>query len=341
MAADPVFRVAGLGTVEEQTYRFVVCRGSTTPAEVAERFDVTTVEARNVLQVLQQRGLLVQPEDSRVFTAVDPRSSLHAMTDHLTDQVNRIRDLIPELVEQFNRSNSADDGTAGTQVVTDPAEAANWYVQLQHRAKRDLMIFDRPPYVSAPLEALEVSVMGRGVTWRAVYSADSFARDGAWEETERLARQGERARIVPRLPNKLVVADREIALVSLNLDGIHHDMMVTAASPLVEMLCEVFEHYWYRGLSLTQAHVEGATQAAKEERTGRKGVRPTSSARQVTQEEQSILALIGAGMTDDAIAVRLGMSTRSLRRRSQRLMEALGAENRFQLGVEAARRNWV
>jgi DNA-binding NarL/FixJ family response regulator len=60
-----------------------------------------------------------------------------------------------------------------------------------------------------------------------------------------------------------------------------------------------------------------------------------------TREQQAILALIGAGLTDEVIAARLGISVRSLRRRSQRLMYEVGADNRFQLGVEAARRGWV
>ncbi|MGH3448950.1 MAG: helix-turn-helix domain-containing protein, partial [Nocardioidaceae bacterium] len=96
MAGDPVFNVAGLGAVEERTYLFVVHRGRTKPAEVAERFGVTAATASTALEVLRQRGLLVQPEGTGAYTAVDPRSSLHAMTDQLTDQVNRIRDLIPQ-----------------------------------------------------------------------------------------------------------------------------------------------------------------------------------------------------------------------------------------------------
>ncbi len=54
-----------------------------------------------------------------------------------------------------------------------------------------------------------------------------------------------------------------------------------------------------------------------------------------------VLALMAVGMKDEAIARQLGMSPRTLRRRSQELLAELGAGNRFQAGVEAARRGWI
>jgi len=50
---------------------------------------------------------------------------------------------------------------------------------------------------------------------------------------------------------------------------------------------------------------------------------------------------MAVGMKDEAIARQLGMSPRTLRRRSQELLAELGAGNRFQAGVEAARRGWI
>jgi len=51
--------------------------------------------------------------------------------------------------------------------------------------------------------------------------------------------------------------------------------------------------------------------------------------------------LIAAGMTDEGIAHQLGVSSRTLRRKTQELMVELRAENRFQAGAEAVRRGWI
>lgn len=342
----PLLAVAGLPELTESVYLFVVHRGRTSPADVGERFDVDAGAATRLLEDLRDVGLVARSNGmDAAYAAVDPRYALTAVTDRLTDQVRRIRDQIPRLADQFQQSVADESGTGRTRLIGDAGAVAGWYVRLQHQAQEELVIFDRPPYVSGPLEPLEAVIIGRGVSWRAVYTADSFSREGSWEETARLAEQGEQARIVPALPLKLVISDRKIALVSLNLDGISHDALVTESAPLVELLCQVFEGYWSRALPLTAA--SGGTPESLRAALSRVEPGPavpsvrSSSSREATAEEQSILALVGAGLTDEAIAARLGLSVRSLRRRSQKLMADLGAANRFQAGVEAARRGWV
>jgi DNA-binding NarL/FixJ family response regulator len=54
-----------------------------------------------------------------------------------------------------------------------------------------------------------------------------------------------------------------------------------------------------------------------------------------------LLALLLAGLKDDAIARQLGLSTRTMRRRMKHLLDLLGADNRFQAGVQATRRGWI
>lgn len=51
-----------------------------------------------------------------------------------------------------------------------------------------------------------------------------------------------------------------------------------------------------------------------------------------------LLTMLAAGMTDDGIARQLRVSARTVQRRVSELMEDLGARNRFQAGVQAARR---
>ncbi|WP_316781966.1 response regulator transcription factor [Streptomyces sasae] len=58
-------------------------------------------------------------------------------------------------------------------------------------------------------------------------------------------------------------------------------------------------------------------------------------------EGRSLLALMAAGLKDEAIARRLGWSPRTMRRRVSALLALLGATNRFQAGAIAARRGWL
>lgn len=54
-----------------------------------------------------------------------------------------------------------------------------------------------------------------------------------------------------------------------------------------------------------------------------------------------MLRLLAAGLTDEAVARRLDVSVRTLRRVTADLMERLEARSRFQAGYLAATRGWL
>lgn len=71
------------------------------------------------------------------------------------------------------------------------------------------------------------------------------------------------------------------------------------------------------------------------------GVRVESSAdRQPTVGELEVLALLLAGISDRRAASQLGLSIRTVERRTRRLMDLAGADSRLQLGWYAARAGW-
>ena len=55
-------------------------------------------------------------------------------------------------------------------------------------------------------------------------------------------------------------------------------------------------------------------------------------------ERRLLLDLLAAGRRDEQIARELRLSVRTVRRRVAAIMQELGAESRFQAGVEAVRR---
>jgi DNA-binding CsgD family transcriptional regulator len=59
------------------------------------------------------------------------------------------------------------------------------------------------------------------------------------------------------------------------------------------------------------------------------------------ERDRSILMLMSAGATDETIARRLHISRRTVVRRTSALLLRLGAGNRFQAGVQAARLGWL
>jgi DNA-binding NarL/FixJ family response regulator len=71
------------------------------------------------------------------------------------------------------------------------------------------------------------------------------------------------------------------------------------------------------------------------------GTENTESIGAPALETKRLLTYLSAGLTDESIAREFGVSERTVARRISRLQEALGAQTRFQLGVQASRQNWL
>jgi len=335
--APSVLDLVGIDPLGEQIYRRVLVDGHTTVDEVAQRHRISTHAAEHQLSELRALGMLARRSgDEAEFVPVDPRFALRALADRHERRMTRFRDQVPLLAELFDSGVDAAHGPQKNHILTDAADIAAWFVRLQHQAERDFMAFDRPPYYSDSANPLEGLALDRGVVWRAIYTAESFGGENAWGELASLGELGEQARITQNLPIKLAIADRRIALVSLTLESGETDALVTESQPLVDALCELFEHRWDRA---TPVRSDAPDAAANESR--RRPRVPTAPRSTPTREQRAVLALIAAGMTDEGIARQLGISSRTLRRKTQDLMVELRAENRFQAGVEAHKRGWI
>ena len=333
---EPIFGLLGIDHLGESIYRFVLRQGGAGAESVAKQFGISEDVSSKRLVALRGMGLVVRlAGESGTYAAVDPRFSLRALTDRHNDGIARIRANVPALAEHFDRARTAAFDHRETQLLSNSDEVAAWYARLQHQATHQFMAFDRPPYVSAAANPLEKVVLARGVTWRAIYAAASFETEGSWQEAQLLAARGEQARVVPDLPVKLAIADRTVAMVSLTLDPTRREAVVTESPSLVRALCDLFEFYWASAIPVP---FDGSDAAGWRES---QAPAPGDENRSATREERVLLTLIAAGLKDDVIARQLGMSSRTLRRRSQDLMSELGAANRFQAGVQAAKRGWV
>ncbi|MGE9695830.1 LuxR C-terminal-related transcriptional regulator [Streptomyces sp. CH6] len=168
---------------------------------------------------------------------------------------------------------------------------------------------------------LDEALLSRGVRMRTVYldsvrnSPDSVAY-AQW-----LSERGREARTVPALPVRLIVIDRRLAVLPLDEDDSGAGAVVVSGGGAISALCALFESVWEQGEPF--------------------GTPGTPAHEPLSPGERATLRFLAMGLTDEAIAKRLGVSPRTTRRTSTTLMERLGARSRFQAGVEAARRKWL
>ncbi|MGW4029169.1 DNA-binding response regulator [Streptomyces sp. NPDC004838] len=127
------------------------------------------------------------------------------------------------------------------------------------------------------------------------------------------------ARVTDSIPFKIVVADRSVAAVPLDLDLHYNGVLLIRDPVVVQALVRTHRAWWETGDDLTR-HALPHT---------------------VPPNLQPVLQALLAGLTDDAAATRLNMSGRTYSRRVGELLAALGTTSRFRAGAEAARRGWI
>lgn len=154
---------------------------------------------------------------------------------------------------------------------------------------------------------------------------------------DRLTDAGSRpalVRVAPAVPLRLLVTDRELALVPLaggagggagaGVSG-EAGALLVRPSGLLDALVALFDLVWQHGHRVTGAHDGGVE----------------LSASPLDALDLRILTLLLSGLTDQSIGKQLGLSLRTVQRRARALMDATGVSTRLQLGYEVARRGWV
>jgi DNA-binding CsgD family transcriptional regulator len=323
-------RAVGVPRFDEDVYRTLLRYRDATPAELGRELGFPTDRVDRALTRLRLQGLVSRLSGRRRrYTAVEPDAAVEALVRHRTTQLEAVRTTAMDLSSLFHSVNRGDGRGGAVELLEGPQSLGRWFVRLQHQVREEMLVLDRPPYALAPSNPIEPGSLAGGVRWRAVYTPEALEIPGAAEEIERLAAFGEESRVLPDLPMKLAIADRQLALLPLSLELDTSRALLVRESTLLDALIDLFESYWGRALPLVHG---GRPAAGGPDPDGPDGP---------DEENRTLIALLASGMTDAAIARRLGLSTRTMRRRTRRLFDELSASNRFQAGIQAARRGWL
>ncbi|MPZ95514.1 MAG: hypothetical protein GEU96_11560 [Propionibacteriales bacterium] len=311
----------GVAPFDEQVYRALLGAADATPAELAAELGCAPDRVDRTFARLRALGLASRLSGRRRrYTAVEPDAALEALVRRRTAQLEHVRTTAIELSSVFHGVQRS-TGRGGTVELFDgPQALGRWFVRLQQQVREEMLVLDRPPYALAATNPVEPVSLAQGVAWRAIYTPEALEVGGALQEITELASQGEQGRVLPGLPLKLAIADRRIALLPLSLDLEHTKVALIRESTLLDALLDLFETLWQRAVPI------GADAAPD---TG------------LSDEDRALVTLLASGLTDSAIARQLGLSTRTMRRRTRRLFDDLSAGNRFQAGVQAIRRGWI
>jgi DNA-binding CsgD family transcriptional regulator/sugar-specific transcriptional regulator TrmB len=323
--------VLGLAPDEEAVYRALLSRPGATAADLGEAMSRPGSDVSAALVRLVGCGLAVSA-GAEGFTAAPPAMALGALISERRDALRTAELALATFAEEHRAATAGRTISELIEVVTGVDAIRHRFLQLQQAARGQLRTFVAAPFVAVPPgeNAGEDAAIDRGVVVRVVLDRAALAVPGVLDETVVSLRHGAQVRVAKQLPMKLILADADVALVPLAAaaDG-EPGAVLLHRSGLLAALDALFETVWRRAYPLELSTVGDDRGVTEREPDG------------LTALDRKMLALLLAGLSDQAAATQLNLSLRTLQRRLRHLMDLAGVDNRMQLGWHAARHDWA
>ncbi|MEV6561063.1 LuxR C-terminal-related transcriptional regulator [Nocardia sp. NPDC051756] len=318
------------GSPHGRTYAVLVHHPRSSLPDIAQYLGVSEETAAASLNVLADLRAAVRvpgaDDGPAVWDAHAPESLSEAEARRRQQQINQMHTAAARLSETFRSVRRSPRSNGAVVPVFERLEMLADFEEMQTSARTCVKVIERGPYLSdlereRQLFQLKRNRLGEGIRYQTLY------QDTIYQDPERLRHalstnaSGAQARTLPEPPFKMIVSDDERASLVLHVDERRPDPMGLriTGSPALDLLIKTFDVLWSLAAPIS--------------------VNPTAEA--LDERDRAILTLMGLGATDDTIARRLGMSRRTVVRRTARLLERLGASTRFQAGVQATRRGWL
>lgn len=325
MAQRRLLEGLGVTVAEETAYRALLRHGPATLSELAAETGSSAAAIRRMLPRLEDLGLFsrVAGRPLRVV-ATPPNVAIDILVARRQEEITHSRAAAALLATEV-AERSGPHPEEVLEVVTGRDAVARRYLQLERNAGQEMLVLVHPPYavdISDDRENRQRAARQGAPVTRGIYSPLAFEQPGMLAHTRRAIADGEQARL-GQVPVKLAIADARTAVLPLvsDEDRAVESALVVHPSALLDALVGLFETLWRAAVPL---------------RLTADSLEPESWPQAADTE---VLALLAAGMKDDAIARQLGLSPRTVQRRVQVLCERLGARTRFHAGYLAAQHN--
>lgn len=311
----------GVTPDEEHVYRTLLSNPASTATELGVLSSLGHHRLRQAIEQLEHKAMTSRSESRPArFHPAPPDIVVEALISAREEELNRTRLEARRLSELLHTPPEQFQVSQVVEVLTGPEAVVQRWTQLQRSSRRSLEVLVRPPFTQPNLEedeSLQRALHDRGCAVRGLYDQRALESPGILESLRRTIPLGEQARVASRLPVKLALFDRRMAFVPLAQSD-EPATLVVHASALLDALIALFDLCWERGHPI----VLGSEP-------------PPARGSEILEEE--VIALMSAGLKDDAIAHRLGVSTNTVRRRINALSLRLGVSSRFQIGLALGR----
>ncbi|MEV7597605.1 LuxR C-terminal-related transcriptional regulator [Kitasatospora sp. NPDC089797] len=296
-----------------QLYLAIIAEGGRIP------FADTTDADRAALRQLLDIGLVMVNRMDRCYTAVSPRSVSDRLGAELRSEATRLlvrAENLPGALDGLTRAYDAmprPSGRPGGAVyVEGHVHIRQRISQLVSDCRSEVLTAQpgqRPADTLQVALAQDVQLLQRGCSLRTIYQPVALAEPAALAYADMVTRHGSQIRVLDEPFQRLIVFDRSVAVISANDDNSTAAFISDPAA--LAFLIGGFERDWARADTAEAAALGQSPARTVPDRVGR---------------------LLARGLTQRAVATRLGLSERTVAAHISRLRDRYGAQTLFQLG---------
>ncbi|MFD2687573.1 LuxR C-terminal-related transcriptional regulator [Streptomyces phyllanthi] len=316
-----------LGAEEVAVYRWLALHGQLDLVRMAEETGVDETAVSSAVDYLVRIGLVQRGKegDDRLWV-VDPHLVAAVATAPVERAIAEQQTQLRVFRDQF--AQLASDYKEGRHGVSTDLETIPGLTQVRaalnraaEQCREDMVTVQpggtRPPEVLQDALLRDSQMLARGVRMRTVYHHTARFNSPSQAYVATVSALGGEYRTAHQLVDRVIIFDREVAFMTNRNDRL--GAVVVREPSVVHFLYELFEQVWSQAQPFSDAATDGLEAVAKD-------------------LDRTILRLLAAGLKDETIARRLGMSLRTTRKHIADMMQALGAESRFQAGVAVSAR---
>lgn len=315
--------VLGFDAAAEELYRTLLRRTPITVGDLAAAVRRPPEQVRAAVRQFTGVGLADLHGETVVAGAPDQALSRVIEDERrrlrsVQTQLDALRRMLPTFEAEHRAGGLHERDMVGIEVVAHD-RIVEVVQRLTARATGDLL-WIRPDQWRIPegraVDAWVAELLRSGRRSRVIYPARAL--EEAPEAVRRRAELGEHVRLMADVPGRLAVLG-DAAILREELSGATGRVLVLRQPALVGLARALFEELWQRALAVPGLERDGAQ----------------------TTSRRLLLERLARGAKDEQIARELGLSLRTVRRRVAEVLDELGADSRFQAGVEAVRRGWI
>ena len=258
----------GLTEREAKVYITLLSGRMFTVLELQEAVNIPRTKIYEVLNKLVSRNICIEKKLGRnkLYEAVEPKLALERVLESYKKDLERKEELIKQVSEVFTpifqNSKSIVNPLEFIDVMKEKGQIHKRYTACVHSTRREMLTFNKGPYACDTSERLgeqedeEYKLLKRGGSCKDIYELNELKEvDWLLNSVKKSLKLGQQARVVERLPIKMLVFDQEKVMFALEQPVLVPNeltMIYIEHKQLAEACSMLFYHLWDQGQDINE-----------------------------------------------------------------------------------------